>query len=151
MAGSKTTRDVDPYALIHLENAWYLSGYCHLRHDTRNFRLDRIDALQILSKTFTRPASFRVGPKPANENEITARVLFNPAVARWVQEDSFFYIRAMENHPDGLLVTLRVRQEADLLQWLLGWGSNVRVLEPISLQQRLATELTAALSQYQSV
>ncbi len=151
VAGSKTTRDVDPYALVHLDNAWYLAGYCHLRYDTRNFRLDRIDALQILPKTFTRPENFRVGPKPSTENEITARVLFNPAVARWVQEDSFFYVKAMENQPDGLLVTLRVRQEADLVQWLLGWGSNVRVLEPASLQQRLATELTAALRQYQPV
>lgn len=150
VAGSKTTRDVDPYALVHLENTWYLAGYCHLRQDTRNFRLDRIDALQVLPKTFTRPENFRVGPKPSTQNEINVRVLFTPAVARWVQEESFFYIRAMENHPDGLLVTLRVRQETDLVQWLLGWGSNVRVLEPASLQQRIAAELTVALHQYQS-
>jgi len=149
VAGDKTTREVDPYALVHLENAWYLAGYCHLRHDTRNFRLDRIDALQILPKTFSRPENFRVGPKPPQGNEITAKVLFKQEVTRWVQEDSFFYVKHMETHADGLLVILRVRQEADLVQWLLGWGSNVRVLEPASLQQRLATELIAALRQYQ--
>ena len=151
VAGSKTTRDVDPYALVHLDNAWYLSGYCHLRHDTRNFRLDRIDRLQVLLAAFTRPDDFRVGPKPPTEKDITARVLFKPAVARWVQEDSFFYIVNMENQPDGLLVTLRVRQESDLLQWLLGWGANVRVLEPISLQQRIAAELASAIRQYQTL
>ena len=90
VAGSKTIRDVDPYVLIHLENAWYISGYCHLRHDTRNFRLDRIDRLQVLSTVFTRPGNFRLGPKPSTDKDITARVLFKPAVARWVEEDSFF-------------------------------------------------------------
>lgn len=149
VGGSQTTRDVDPYALIHLDNTWYLSGYCHLRHDTRNFRLDRIDDLKILSTSFKRPQNFQVGPKPRSEADITVRVLFKPAVARWVQEDSFFYVKQMETTPDGLLVTLRVRQESDLVQWLLGWGSNVRVLEPDSLQARLASELAAALNQYQ--
>ncbi len=148
VAGSKTTRDVDPYALVHLENAWYLTGYCHLRHDTRNFRLDRIDRLQILSGVFDRPENFHVGPRPMDEREVVARVLFKPAVARWVQEDSYFYITNFENHPDGLLVTLHVRQETDLVQWLLGWGSNVHILEPVSLQKRIAAELATALNQY---
>jgi predicted DNA-binding transcriptional regulator YafY len=150
VAGSKTTRDVDPYVLVHLDNAWYVSGYCHLRHDTRNFRLDRIDRLQVLSTVFTRPDNFRLGPKPPTDKDVTARVLFKPAVARWVQEDSFFYVINMETQANGLLVTLRVRQESDLMQWLLGWGSNVHVLEPASLQQRLAAELATTLHQYQS-
>ena len=150
VAGSKTTRDVDPYALVHLDNAWYVSGYCHLRHDTRNFRLDRIDRLQVLSTSFTRPDNFHLGPKPPSEKDVTARVLFKPDVARWVQEDPFFYVINMETQADGLLVTLRVRQESDLMQWLLGWGSNVRVLEPASLQQRLAAELATTLLQYQT-
>ena len=97
---------------------------------------------------FTRSENFRVGPKPPTDKDITARVLFKPTVARWVQEDSFFYVVNMETQPDGLLVTLRVRQESDLVQWLLGWGSNVRVLEPASLQERLVAELASALNQY---
>ncbi|MEP6984594.1 MAG: YafY family protein [Chloroflexota bacterium] len=150
VAGSKTTRDVDPYALVHLENAWYLTGYCHLRHDTRNFHLDRIDRLQILSGGFERPENFRVGPRPVDERQVIAKVLFKPSVARWVQEDAYFYITNFENQSDGLLVTLHVRQEIDLVQWLLGWGSNVRIIEPASLQQRIAAELATTLSQYQT-
>ncbi len=151
VVGSKTTRDVDPYALIHLENTWYVSGYCHLRHDTLNFCLDRIDRLQVLSTAFTRPENFRLGPKSPTEKDVMARVLFKPAVARWVQENSFFYIVNMETQFEGLLVTLCVRQESDLIQWLLGWGSNVCVLEPASLQQRIATELATTLHPYQKI
>ena len=46
----------------------------------------------------------------------------------------------MEDTPEGLLVTLKVRMESEVLQWLLSWGGNVRVLEPDSLRRRLAEE-----------
>jgi predicted DNA-binding transcriptional regulator YafY len=41
---------------------------------------------------------------------------------------------------DGLLVTMRVRVENELFQWLMGWGSHALVLEPESLGRRLAVE-----------
>jgi predicted DNA-binding transcriptional regulator YafY len=37
-------------------------------------------------------------------------------------------------------VTLRVRNERDVVQWLLGWGRHVRVLEPESLRAIMAQE-----------
>ncbi len=150
IAGSKTTRDVDPYSLIHLHNTWYLTGYCHLRHDQRNFRLDRIDRVQVLPAAFTRPENFQLGPGQRGDGDIIVRVMFSPSVARWVQEESFYYIIGMENNPDGLIVTLRARHETDLVQWLLGWGANVRVLEPITLQQRLAAEAVSIIQHYQA-
>lgn len=55
--------------------------------------------------------------------------------ARWVREARSFFTVAEEETPDGLLVTLNVRDERDVLQWLLGWGSHVCVLEPESLRR----------------
>ena len=49
---------------------------------------------------------------------------------------------------DGLLVTLHYRDEKDILTWLLGWGSHLRVLEPEPLRQRMATEAAAMLRHY---
>jgi predicted DNA-binding transcriptional regulator YafY len=52
----QSVREVDPYSLIYRATAWYLFGYCHLRQETRHFRLDRIEDLQPLNKTFTADA-----------------------------------------------------------------------------------------------
>jgi predicted DNA-binding transcriptional regulator YafY len=53
--------------------------------------------------------------------------------------------------PDGgLLVTLRMRQEDEIIQWLLGWGSHARVLTPSSLRQRIRDEAAAMLRIYQA-
>lgn len=53
-----TEREVDPYGLVYLESKWYLVAYCHLRQDTRSFRLDRIDAVAALPSSFGKPAGF---------------------------------------------------------------------------------------------
>ena len=39
---------------IHSRGVWHVSGYDHLRQDTRTFRLDRIEDLASLDRTFVR-------------------------------------------------------------------------------------------------
>ncbi|MEW9624971.1 helix-turn-helix transcriptional regulator [Rhodanobacter geophilus] len=56
--GQRSERDVDPYGLAWRAGAWYVVGWCHLRHDLRSFRLDRVGAAQPLAAHFERPAGF---------------------------------------------------------------------------------------------
>jgi predicted DNA-binding transcriptional regulator YafY len=141
-------RQADPYGLANVGGAWYLVGYDHLRRGLRHFRLDRMEALALLDKTFQRPAGFqldRTGGQAADDRPVLVRALFAPAAARWVREERSFFAVQEEQRPDGLLVTFRVRRERDLLQWLLGWGSQVQVLEPATLREQIAREAEALL------
>ena len=52
----RTWRGLDPYAVFHRENTWYLVGHCHLRNEPRTFRLDRIAEARRLGGAFERPA-----------------------------------------------------------------------------------------------
>lgn len=142
-------READPYALANAAGSWYVSGYCHLRHAIRNFRLDRMDDVVVLEAKFTRPVAFQVERRNLFEpGSFDARILFAPEVARWVREAPSFFAIAEEETPDGgLLVTLHVRHESEILQWLLGWGRHARVLEPETLRWRLVEEATAMIGQ----
>ena len=73
-------------------------------------------------------------------------MIFDAKVARWVREAPSFYAVAEEETLDGLLVTLHVRSEDEVLQWLLGWGRHMRVLAPDSLRQRIADEAAALVA-----
>jgi len=141
--GVPTSRVVDPYALIHVGGAWHLGGYCHLRQDRRNFRLSRIAELTILNETFRRPSNFEVAQRDPSDRTLTVRVLFDWQSARWVRESPSFFQVAAEEHPEGWLVTLRIRLEEEIIQWLLSWGTHAKVLEPDSLRQRLLLEIQA--------
>jgi len=143
-------READPYGLLFLSGAWYLSAYCHLRRDVRNFRLDRMDELALTGATFTRPTTLQLRRRDLSAaDSFEARLLFAPEVVRWVRESPSFYAVAEEATPDGLLMTLRARHVSEILPWILGWGSQVRVLEPASLRQRIADEATAMLRQHE--
>ncbi|MBX3084930.1 MAG: YafY family transcriptional regulator [Anaerolineae bacterium] len=137
---SASLREADPYALIHIGGAWMLIAYCHLRHDNRHFRLDRMEELSILDNVFTRPADFKIQFSSEDDRTVKVRALFDHAVARRVQEAPSLYQAAQTEHTNGLMVTFMVRQPEDMLQWLLSWGSHVRVLEPDSLRAMMARE-----------
>lgn len=144
-------RHADPYSLTHISGAWYLLAHCHERVALRKFRLERIEGLQVTTERFTRPTDLQpLEAAPQDDRRVVVRALFTTEGARWVDESRNFYIVAQEYTSAGLLVTLRVRREEDVLTWLLGWGRKVRVLEPYSLRQRIAAELQAMLEEYRA-
>ncbi len=145
---STSQREADPYSLIHIGGAWMLAAYCHTRHDIRNFRLDRMEDVVITDSVFVRPAEFKIGPRNEDDRKVLVRVIVDHETARWVRESPSFYQVAQEECPDGLLVTLAVRQPGDVLNWLLGWGSHIRVLEPEPLRELLLREAERVVAQY---
>jgi predicted DNA-binding transcriptional regulator YafY len=55
---TETERLFDPYGLVYRSGYWYVVGYCHLRAALRNFRMDRIEALETRVENFSRPENF---------------------------------------------------------------------------------------------
>jgi predicted DNA-binding transcriptional regulator YafY len=145
---ARNTREADPYAMLHYGDAWYLIGYCHLRKGIRNFRLDRMAGLRSLDKTFDRPPNFKLEEPVDDQRNLKVVALFSPEAAPWVRESRSYYVDSMEEVADGLLVTMRVRVENEIFQWLFSWGAQVRVLEPESMRRRLMTEAGKILENY---
>ena len=56
--GDESERDFDPYGIVFNDGFWHTAGYCHLRHDLRTFRVDRITSLETEEQTFERPDDF---------------------------------------------------------------------------------------------
>ena len=56
--GTRSRRQIEPYAVMHTDGRWYLIGHCLSRKDMRTFRLDRVSDLRISNFGFRRPANF---------------------------------------------------------------------------------------------
>lgn len=145
-------REIDPYSLAQHNNTWYLLAYCHLREEMRVFRLSRIDDLQILPYTFERPENLKQQwVRPDKVRQLIIRVLVDWSVARWVQELGSFFTESIEETTNGLLITLRVEHEREVMQWLLSWGSNLEVLEPEHVRQLVIGEAKSLIEKYEKV
>ena len=144
--GAAQMREADPYGLVNFGGAWYLVAHDHLRHDLRHFRLERMETMALLDRHFARPPDFRMEPADLERDRpLVVRVIFDHDVARWVREARNFFVVQEEDTPEGLLVTLRVREADEIVPWLLSWGGRMRVLEPAELRRRLIDGAQAIL------
>ncbi len=57
-SNEETERTLDPYGVLCHNGHWYTAGYCHLRKQTRVFRLDRVQQVELRAETFSPPADF---------------------------------------------------------------------------------------------
>jgi predicted DNA-binding transcriptional regulator YafY len=139
--GEDRERMFDCYGLVYHSERWYAVGYCHLRQDTRVFRLDRIRALEVREEHFTPPAHF----------DCLAYTIqaFAAIPSRWLSEvllqTSLEQIRAavpatfatLEETPEGILLRAYDDNLAHTARFLIGLGCSFRVLHPPELVEEL--------------
>lgn len=145
----QSVRAVAPYGLVLHQGTWVLIARCDLRQDIRHFRLSRMTELIDLEEPFKLPPNFQLEEyQPPDDRNVLVRISVQPDIADKVRESNSFYTEIIKDHPEGLLVTLRVRQPEELLQWVLGWGGGVVVLEPEAFRQRVRNEAEKMLKRY---
>lgn len=146
-----TERDVDPMRLVHVDGQWYLEAWCHLAHDVRLFRLDRITGLQVLDADGTPPVDAR--PRDLSggvftPDELSTRVVLDlDHEAAWVRD--YYPCEAVEEREGGALrVTLATGDTAWLRALLLRLGGAARVVAPDGLRRDVARAARDALAVY---
>ncbi|NJN98669.1 MAG: WYL domain-containing protein, partial [Anaerolineales bacterium] len=123
-----------------------LFGYCRLRQELRNFRLDRIDRLALVNEQFA-PRQLDSRQRSSGQEHPRVIVKFDPSVTRWVRERQHFSL--IEARNDSVMV-YRPRSFEQIEGWLLGWGDKMEVLEPVELRARLAATAARIVAQHQN-
>ena len=149
----ETRRTVDPLGLVFYSDSWNLVAFDHLRGDLRNFRLDRIRAMQMLFEEFTPPVNFDLqrylrekGESPRNVRIVLS---FDNRAYRWAKRTIPAEVEEEFKRDDRTEVTFYFENMEYLANWLLRYGANVRVLEPDTLKERLYSRAAAILAQYE--
>ncbi len=52
---TKTNRDIECLGIYFASSRWYVIGFCHLKNDYRQFRIDKIISLWTTDKIYSRP------------------------------------------------------------------------------------------------
>lgn len=144
-----TERDVDPLQLLTDSRHWFLVGWCHRAHAVRQFRLDRILALEVLD--IAADPHPEAGPRDRSEPELASapwqvRVELSSR-ARWVAEQ-LPVSRVRELDEGWFAVELAVVDLAWLHNLLLGLGDRVRAVAPAEVADGVRSRARAALAAY---
>lgn len=139
--GECTNRIVEPLSLLLKDFSWYLQGYCHGKEDYRLFKVKRMRMVKVTEDYFTRNAP----PLEAldyleewyKDSTVINVILKFKAKMRARVFDSFNEdeIQLLE---DGTIeVHFTYPEDNGLFELILGFGSQVEVIEPLELRAQI--------------
>ncbi|MGE9807579.1 MULTISPECIES: helix-turn-helix transcriptional regulator [unclassified Janibacter] len=147
-----TERDVDPMRLVSLDGHQYLEGWCHRAQDTRLFRLDRVQSLEVLDVEGVPPEGaprrdLSRGGFTAHADDALVTVHLQPAAA-WVAE--YYPVESRVDTPDGsVTVTLRSSSTGWLVRLMTRLGGRAEVVAPPEVRREVAAAAADALDAYE--
>ena len=136
--GEKSERKIYPLKMMYKAKEWYIKAYCVDKADFRIFKFNRILKMEILSEKFE-PIEY---PKSAEEpkrryNKIS---LCFPKEMSYRVYDEFEVSEINETENGDLIVASEMPEDNWLIGYLLSFGTQVKVIEPIYLQKVLSDE-----------
>jgi predicted DNA-binding transcriptional regulator YafY len=148
-----STRQIEPAGLLYYSDHWHLIAYCRKRSDYRDFRTDRIRKLEVLAERFQQRSEFSLKTYMKGlckaDNPIEIQVVFEPQAARTVREKHYYGLVEERETPDGVEMTFLVPEIKWITNWLLSFGTSVKVLAPESLKEALMEKVKQVLLLYQ--
>ncbi len=144
--GKEIFRTVDPLGLVAKGSTWYLIASSDEK--IRNYRASRLLTVEMTDKSFTRPDDFHLEKYwvESTQNfintlpEYKAEVEVSPSIVHRMKfTGRFVQIENIEPPTaDGWIpVSLRCDTEQEAIAYILGFGDQIRVIFPTSLQQEI--------------
>jgi len=154
------THNFHPYILKEHTNRWYVIGYLPSQQSITSFALERIvqnDTLTLSEKYFDVISTFNpndyfkytYGMTVLSENKVEDVILsFTPIQAKFFKSKPFHEYEIVEENSENFIVKMKLIPNLELIRKLASFGSDIKVLSPISLVERLSEYLQNALDLY---
>ena len=141
--GEKSRRKVKPIRLVFKATNWYMQAYCLKAQDYRTFKINRIHSMELTTEVFEE--EFCEVPVMDEEYDSMGNVMnvvlrFSPNVTYRVCDE--FDYDMIERQSDGsYIATMTVPEDGWIYSYLLSFGVDVEIIEPIALKENLLVYL----------
>jgi len=151
-----TNRTVSPLQLVRYKDNWKIDAWCHLKQGLRIFSLEAINQADVINESVIEiddktlqnhyQTSYGIFAGQANKQAV---IQFTPYIARWVQYENWHPQQQSQWDKNGnYLLTLPYNQDQELIQDILKYGADAKVLQPIELQEKIKQKLKETLAEY---
>lgn len=149
-----TRREVEPLGLAFYLDHWHLIGWCRLRQEVRDFRVDRIQDLRVLVEPSPPRKDFNLSEylaqcwRPEMPHTAVLEIsqkLIETARRQWGPT-------LMEEKHEGANVRVRLAYgDAELgylARWVLSLGALVRIVEPEAVREAVIAQAKEAVAHH---
>lgn len=155
---SESERTLDPLGLVAKGNLWYLIAASE--GEIRTYRVSRIVAATLLDHPVTRPAGFDLAGYWAQSSreflsrlpQYRATVRVAPHVLRMIRNGGRFARIEEACAPDAegwTALQMLFEGEAGAREFVLGFGTQIAVIEPETLRENVLREAQGVVARYQ--
>jgi len=154
--GSDSTRTIDPLKLVNYQGRWYILAWCHLRESRRMFHLARImstNPTSIKALHSLAPGddwltgSFGIFKGDADQR-YKAEILLKGTAAEIVRFQHWHPEQEIREMANGLILTLPVADDREIIMKVLQFGSLAYVLKPDHLRKKVQNEVEKMVKIY---
>ena len=151
-----TQREVKPIAIKESQQRWYLIAWDKKDEKIKTFGLDRITDL-IITDTKFKPISYNVEKEfkhafgvETNEKEEKILLEFTRQQGNYIKSFPLHESqRILKEDEESIWVEIYIHPTNDIKMELLKYGSNVKVVSPISLQNEMKNRISEMIKLYQ--
>ena len=146
----KSQRCIEPYFVMFQWTSWYVFGFCLKRQDWRLFKLMRLWNLSLCDEHYVQREI------PAEKRDFNARFPDDiKLIALFDDSERYKLIEAYGLHcysetREGLRLEVGFTNRDYILNWLLGFGGKVKVLEPAWIADALQAAARHILERYET-
>ncbi len=144
--GGICERIVQPLKMSYKSMSWYLKAYCMKKQDYRIFKLNRIIDLEILAESFCK-SSFPELDETLGQSCNTI-ILHFPKNMSYRVYDEFDKTRVSKKENGDLIVSVEMPEDEWLIGYLLSFGTQVDIIEPIYLRDIVAEQAKKIYEKY---
>lgn len=148
-------RVIEPIGIFHENDYWYTIGFCHLRQEYRQFRIDRVLAIELTDQDQEERTSlkdFQELRKTMKSDFVTQKAVIrvSKSIAVFMQDRKFFFgfVSEIENDDYIEMTFLSMSIEEGLARWLIMFADHVDIVEPQLLKDSMAKHLNNILQKH---
>ncbi len=150
----KSKRTVEPRFSICASGKFYFVGFCLMRNEYRTFRLSRIKKITLTTRRADRRPA--IDPKSYFQNSwsvfggdvVDVTLEFSGRSARLVDSSSYLAGEKKKSLTGGRLrYQAKVAGLTEIGRWIMGYGSEVKVITPKELRDWITTRARGILDQ----
>lgn len=152
---------VSPYHLKQYNNRWFLIGKRNSYDGLSNFAIDRIEGIKEIGRAKFEPLDNNFDFEELFDDVVGVSVEDVPVedVVMYVNEKAFNYIFTKPLHPSQIVkhellpdgrreIDLKVKDNYELRALLRSFGSQLEVMKPASLREKMKKEADALSQMY---
>ncbi|HEY9194649.1 MAG TPA: YafY family protein [Mucilaginibacter sp.] len=146
-----TRRDVEPVGVVYLDSFWHLIGFCRLRNDYRDFRIDRIRKLVVTDTSYNNtkhPTLKAYIAQTAKEKQLEMVVIkVDKEIYHYIDHQKYYSGFISEKNVGGKIeMTFLAMSIEGFARWFMMFGDRAEIIKPDALRDRVC-EITQAISQ----